>query len=57
MSWSDPSPANVMQWIKNRRPEEIFAAEDLDDWNDWINFFSRTRKADDRHKGLVEIVL
>jgi hypothetical protein len=45
------------EMLLTRRPEEIFAAEDLDDWNDWIKFFSRTRKADGRHKGLVEIVL
>jgi len=39
------------------RPEEIFAAEDADDWYDWIEFFSRTREADGRRKGLVEIEL
>ncbi len=39
--------------ILTRRPEEIFAAEDEIDWNDWIEFFSRTREADGRHKGLV----
>ena len=30
-----------------RRPEEIFAAEDARDWNDWVDFFSRTREADE----------
>lgn len=43
--------------ILNRMPEEIFAAEDGRDWNDWIDFFSRTRESDNREKGLVEIVL
>jgi hypothetical protein len=39
--------------ILTRRPEEIFAAEDDIDWNDWIEFFSRTREADGRRKGLA----
>jgi hypothetical protein len=43
--------------ILTRRPEEIFAAEDDIDWNDWIEFFSRTREADGRRKGLVEVKL
>ena len=37
--------------------EEIFAAEDETDWNEWIEFFSRTREADGRRKGLVEVKL
>ena len=40
-----------------RRPEEIFTAEDATDWNEWVEFFSRTREADGRRKGLVEIEL
>lgn len=40
-----------------RLPEEIFAAEDETDWNEWVEFFSRTREADERRKGLVEIIL
>jgi hypothetical protein len=43
--------------LLTRRPEEIFAAEDEADWNDWIAFFSRTREADGRRKGLVEVDL
>ena len=43
--------------LLTRRPEEIFAAEDEADWNDWVAFFSRTREADSRRKGLVEIQL
>ena len=45
------------EMLLTRRPEEIFAAEDMRDWNDWIEFFSRTREADGRRKGLVEIQL
>ena len=43
--------------LLTRRPEEIFAAEDRRDWDDWIQFFSRTREADGRRKGLVEVQL
>ena len=45
------------EMLLTRRPEEIFAAEDEADWEDWIEFFSRTREADGRRKGLVEIEL
>jgi hypothetical protein len=40
-----------------RRPEEIFAAEDETDWDEWVEFFTRTREADGRGKGLVEVSL
>jgi hypothetical protein len=45
------------QMLETRSPEEIFAAEDENDWWEWIEFFSRTREVDSRRKGLVEIVL
>lgn len=41
----------------SRRPEEIFAAEDQTDWNEWVEFFSRTREFDGRRKGIVEVIL
>jgi hypothetical protein len=43
--------------IMTRHPEEIFAAEDEQDWDEWVEFFSRTREADGRQKGLVEVIL
>ena len=43
--------------LLNRHPEEIFAAEDRRDWDDWLEFFSRTRESDGRRKGVVEITL
>jgi hypothetical protein len=43
--------------LLTRHPEEIFAAEDETDWNEWVEFFSRTREADGRRKGLVEVQL
>lgn len=45
------------EMLLTRRPEEIFAAEDEADWNEWIEFFSRTREDDGRRKGLVEVTL
>ena len=43
--------------LLTRNPEEVFAAEDVRDWNDWVEFFSRTREPDERSKGLVEVEL
>jgi hypothetical protein len=40
-----------------RQPEELFPAEDESVWQGWCEFFSRTREADQRRKGLVEIIL
>lgn len=45
------------EMLLTRRPEELFAAEDEADWEEWVDFFSRTREPDDRRKGLVEIRL
>lgn len=45
------------QMLLTRRPEELFAAEDQTDWEDWVQFFSRTREQDGRQKGLVEVML
>lgn len=47
----------VEEMLFTRQPEELFAAEDEVDWNEWIEFFSRTREADGRRKGLVEVAL
>ena len=55
---SEFEPAlELEEMLLTRRPEEIFAAADEADWNDWIEFFSGTREADGRRKGLVEIKL
>jgi hypothetical protein len=47
----------VEEMLLTRRPEELFAAEDETDWEEWVEFFSRTREPDSRRKGLVEIRL
>ncbi len=51
------SALELEEMFLTRRPEEVFAAEDVADWNEWVEFFSRTREADGRRKGLVEIRL
>jgi hypothetical protein len=43
------------EMLVTRRPEELFGAEDQSDWDEWAEFFSRTREADGRRKGLVEV--
>ena len=51
------SALELEEMLLTRRPEELFAAEDETDWTEWVEFFGRTREADGRRKGLVEIVL
>lgn len=53
----DDSALELEDMLLTRHPEEIFAAEDETDWLEWIDFFSRTRETDNRHKGLVEVIL
>lgn len=53
---SEPA-LELEEMLMTRLPEEIFAAEDEMDWNEWVDFFSRTREGDERRKGLVEIIL
>jgi hypothetical protein len=43
--------------IRTREPKELFAAEDDEDWWGWFSFFSRTREASGRCKGLIEVAL
>ncbi len=45
------------EMLLSRRPEELFAAEDEADWDEWVEFFGRTREPDGRRKGLVEVLL
>jgi hypothetical protein len=52
-----PPALELEEMLLTRRPEEIFAAEDETDWQEWVAFFSQTREVDRRRKGLVEIRL
>jgi hypothetical protein len=51
------SAVELEQMLLTRRPEELFAAEDETDWTEWVEFFGRTREADGRRKGLLEVAL
>jgi hypothetical protein len=57
VSRGDLEAVELETMLLTRRPEETFAAEDRHDWSDWVEFFSRTREADSRRKGLVEVEL
>jgi hypothetical protein len=52
-----PDALELEEMLLTRRPEEIFAAEDETDWEEWVAFFSLTRESDRPRKGLVEIPL
>ncbi len=53
----DVAATELEQMFLTRQPEELFAAEDEIDWDEWIAFFSQTREPDKRRKGLVEVRL
>jgi len=52
-----PPALELEAMLLTRRPEELFAAEDETDWEEWVDFFRQTREPDRRRKGLVEIRL
>jgi hypothetical protein len=43
--------------LTTRRDGDVFAADHVADWDEWVEFFTRTREADGRRKGVVEVVL
>lgn len=53
----DEPAVALEEMLLSRQPEEIFAAEDELDWQEWVSFFSKTREPDGRKKGLVEVKL
>ncbi len=57
VSGGSDAALELEEMLLTRRPEEIFAAEDLRDWEEWVEFFGRTREHDGRRKGLVEVEL
>jgi hypothetical protein len=52
----DEAAAELEVMFNTRQPAELFAA-DQDLWPDWVSFFSQTREADGRRKGIVEVRL
>lgn len=57
VSRGDLEAVELEMMLVRRQPEETFAAEVRRDWDDWVEFFSRTREADGRRKGVVEVEL
>jgi hypothetical protein len=53
----DSTAIELRDMLRTREPKELFAAEDDEDWWAWFRFFSRTRQADGRCKGLIEVAL
>ena len=52
-----PVAAALAEMIETRQPEELFAAANALEWQDWVEFFSQTRELDGRRKGIVEVQL
>ena len=57
ISRGDTAAIELEMMLLTRQPQEIYGAGNQRDWDDWVRFLSRTREADDRRKGLVEIEL
>jgi hypothetical protein len=53
----EQAAVELFQVLTARQPEELFGAEDDEDWNGWVDFFSRTRESSGVRKGLLEIRL
>jgi hypothetical protein len=53
----NPPAVELHKMFRTREPKELFAAEDEADWWGWFGFFSRTREATGRCKGLIEVTL
>ncbi|HEX5271693.1 MAG TPA: hypothetical protein VFW33_14445, partial [Gemmataceae bacterium] len=51
-----PEALELHDLITERGQGDLFAAEDTADWSAWVEFFTRTREADGRRKGVVEVV-
>jgi len=43
--------------VVTREPKELFSAYSSETWDGWVEFFSLTREADARRKGVVEVAL
>ena len=52
-----PEAIALAEMIETRQPEELFAASNTLEWQDWVEFFSQTRESDGRRKGIMEVQL
>ncbi len=53
----DSEAVELHEMLFTRQPKELFAAEDEENWWRWVEFFGKTRQANGRRKGLIEVTL
>ena len=53
----DSKAVELHEMLFTRQPKELFAAEDEENWWRWVEFFGKTREANGRRKGLIEVTL
>lgn len=53
----DAKAVELHEMLFTRQPKELFAAEHEESWWRWVEFFGRTREANGRRKGLIEVTL
>lgn len=53
----DSKAVELYEMLFTREPKELFAAEEEENWWRWVEFFGRTREANGRRKGLIEVTL
>jgi hypothetical protein len=57
VSAAQPDAVELQRMIIAREPKELFAANSVEMWEGWLEFFSGTRELDARRKGVVEVQL
>ncbi len=55
--WGKYEAFRLREDIYRGEPKELYPVFDIHQWNDWIEFFGRTREVDQRRKGVVEVQL
>ena len=53
----NPEAIELQTMLRTREPEELFLVYSQEMWEGWVEFFSQTREADGRLKGVVEVRL
>jgi hypothetical protein len=52
-----PEAIELQTMLRTREPKELFSVPSQEMWEGWVEFFSQTREADGRRKGVVEVRL
>lgn len=55
--WGKYEAFRLREDIYRGEPKEIYPVFDDHQWNDWVEFFGRTRELDGRRKGIIEVSL